>query len=147
MGRVRDVSRVPRAALPAGLVVVILAVLVALVWPRYVEERERAIDAGRQWVTSSLPAVAAVRARVEAQPTMHGWRVVYRGVNVPCTQTSMGCRLGPSQTDESLVYRDAWVCVEYGTGRAYFFGVLIRPAGPVGPNTCRPVSPSASAGG
>jgi len=57
----------------------------------------------------------------------------------------MGCRLGPSQTDESLVYRDAWVCVEYGTGRGYFFAVSIRPVGPVGPNTCKPPVPATPA--
>lgn len=108
--------------------------------PRYVADQERAFAAADSWASRAFPAGAAVGARVEAQPTMHGWRVVYRDVNAPCAATSLGCRsgsAGSSQSDETLVYRDAWVCVEYGTGRGYFFGGSFRQVGPVGPNTCK----------
>ncbi|MGH2368413.1 MAG: hypothetical protein ACRDI2_09440, partial [Chloroflexota bacterium] len=107
-----------------GLVGVTLAVgatlllaVAMLVWPRVAAERLKAIEEARTFAVASVPAPAVDRARVETQPTAYGWRVVFRDAQVPCAQTSWGCRVSPSQTDEALVYRDLFVCVEYGTAR------------------------------
>jgi hypothetical protein len=110
-----------------------------LVWPRFTEERLRAIETAHTWAMAAVPASAVDRARVETQPTAHGWRVVFRDAQVPCALTSWGCRAGPSQTDETLVYRDVYVCVEYGTARGYMIAGMIRPVGGVQANTCQPV--------
>ena len=122
-----------------GLVAVGLLILVAsfVALPRLAAERTQALAVAHAWAVQSLPAGVADSARVELQPTVYGWRVVYRNVDVPCAATSWGCRAGPSRSDESLVYTDLWACVEYGTGRGYFFGVSIRSVAPVGPTTCR----------
>ena len=130
----------PALAMAAGMAVVAIVFAASWVlWPRYAAEKERALAAARTWAAATIPTAALDRSRTELRPTPHGWRVVFRGVDTPCEQTSWGCRAGPNQADDGRVYQDLWVCVEYGTGRGYMIAGTFRPVGGVTPTTCRPI--------
>ena len=142
-------------------VLALLGVLLGalFLWTQYASERERALHAARTWAASSLPATALRRSHVELQPTLHGWRAVFRGVDVPCAQTEWGCYHSdgtPPLGDEMPVFRDVFVCVEYGTGRGYRIAGSIRPVSAIAVTGCRrgavdtrrrPTSPDAGATG
>lgn len=131
-------------AVGAGTVALPLLLAAVMLWPRYAAERHRALGEARAWANASLPAAAVDGAHTELRPTAHGWRVVFRDVDVPCSQTSWGCRTSGSHTDERLVYRDAFVCVGYGSGRGYMIIGSLLPVGGVTPVTCRRVVPADS---
>ena len=127
-----------RAGIALMVGAALLVAVATLAWHRYSEDRVRAIETARTWAATSIPTSAIDRARPEAQPTPHGWRVVFREARVPCAQTSWGCRAGSAQTDETLVYRDVYVCVEYGTARGYLIAGMLQSVGGVQRNTCQP---------
>ena len=119
-----------------GYVLGVGAVLVwagdMLVWPRYAAVRHRAVEAARSMAIAEagVPATAVDQARVETLPTANGWRVVFRDVQVPCSQTQFRCVPPdgrPSGFSSDQVFRDVLVCVEYGTARGYFIAGMLRP--------------------
>jgi hypothetical protein len=127
------------AALAFGAVL-LLAVAI-LVWPRYAAERQRPVEAARAMAAAIVPADAVDRARVETRPTGYGWQVVFRDVRVPCAQTKLRCSPHdgvPSEAGALGVFRDVYVCVEYGAAHGYFIVGSFRPVGKVQANTCQP---------
>jgi hypothetical protein len=111
-------------------VLALLALVVAgavTVWPRVSAERHRALEAARTMADGAVPAAALDRASVEVRPVPTSWMVIFHGASVPCQETAL-CRGNP-RLPQSVVYEDVFVCVEYGTGRAYMVGGMVRTVG------------------
>ena len=97
-------------------------------------EHQRAVETARTMASGIVPANAVDQARVETRPTSYGWRVVFRDVQVACSQT--GFRCSPTAADVAAggsdpLFRDVLVCVEYGTARGFFIAGMVRPVATV----------------
>ena len=126
-------------AIVLGAAVVSVLGLTLLAWPRVATERERTIEAARAMAVAMIPSDAVDRSRVETRPTAYGWQVAFRGVQVHCSHTQFKCpQEGEAwRAPDPSTFRDAYVCVEYGTARAYMIVARPEPVGGVGPNTCQ----------
>jgi hypothetical protein len=129
-----------RTAVWGGIlgVLALVAVGAGMVWPRVSAERDSALEAARSMVGGAVPVAALDRASVEVRPVTTGWMVIFHDAMVPCGQAGF-CRGNP-RVPRSAVYRDVFVCVEYGTGRAYAVFGMLRTVGLRQSHLC-PASP------
>ena len=89
----------------SAAVAILLVAGTVLVWPRLAAEHERAVAAVRARAAGVVPVDVVDDAWIETRPTLYGWRVVFRDVQVPCSHTKFRCtppdgvpsELGPDQ--------------------------------------------------
>lgn len=114
----------------AGAVLLLLTTAL----PRVRQEQQRIEQQGRAMLAGTVPVGTLDRTRVELRPTPHAWLVIFRGADVPCEQTSWraSCTTRYLASQQPVVFRDLYACVDYRHGTAYMAAGTLQPAGTSG---------------